>query len=297
MRAYLINLDRRRDRLDWSEKQLRRHRIAFKRVAAIEGDLAGEFRAAGRPNGNPALRMTSGETGCLLSHLKAWKEFLATGDAYCLVLEDDVIFAPATEAFLNHFSGSGIRADAVRLETYLQKITMRRFPDQNFGSVSLHRLVNANRGAAAYILARDFAARLVNGFDGVPSMPVDRLLFDPISPFFENAKILQAVPALCVQGDRLCAPVSGSIYESDLKSGRASRVRVRRPRSITEKVARETTRIVAQIDNLVGYSEWRSGTVSKVIPFAHDAGHAQQGGFSRPVTGAGQAPSHEAAAF
>ena len=40
--VYLINLDNRKDRLEVSKKQLKQHKIKFKRIAAVDGNLIAE---------------------------------------------------------------------------------------------------------------------------------------------------------------------------------------------------------------------------------------------------------------
>ncbi len=44
--------------------------------------------------------LSKGEIACALSHQSALREFLATDDGCCLIIEDDVVFSPAIGRFL-----------------------------------------------------------------------------------------------------------------------------------------------------------------------------------------------------
>lgn len=73
--------------------ELNREEMAFTRVAAIDG----RHRSAGsfpqyqkkRAVGFLGRELLSGEVACSLSHLECVKRFLASGERYALVLEDD----------------------------------------------------------------------------------------------------------------------------------------------------------------------------------------------------------------
>ena len=85
---YCINLDDKTDRWEYMENQFKYWEIEdYTRISAYDGredDLSDIIK--GRYPDN----MTSGEVGCVTSHLKAMKHFLETSDAPCaLMMEDD----------------------------------------------------------------------------------------------------------------------------------------------------------------------------------------------------------------
>ena len=90
-RVYYINLDDHTDRREYMEGQFEYWGIEnYTRISANDGrgdnDL-GEILKGKYPD-----RMTSGEVGCVTSHLKAMKQWLETTDEseeYLLVMEDD----------------------------------------------------------------------------------------------------------------------------------------------------------------------------------------------------------------
>jgi len=85
---YCINLDEKPDRWGYMEDQFKYWEIEnYTRISAYDGrddDLSDILK--GRYPDN----MTSGEVGCVTSHLKAMKHWLETSDAPCvLMMEDD----------------------------------------------------------------------------------------------------------------------------------------------------------------------------------------------------------------
>lgn len=85
---YCINLDQKPDRWEYMEDQFKYWEIEnYTRISAYDGrddDLSDILK--GRYPDN----MTSGEVGCVTSHLKAMKHWLETSDAPCvLMMEDD----------------------------------------------------------------------------------------------------------------------------------------------------------------------------------------------------------------
>jgi GR25 family glycosyltransferase involved in LPS biosynthesis len=80
MQAFLINLDDRPDRLASAIAQLKSHGIPYQRVSAISA-------RDGSTSDNPFV--TSGVAAIWLSHVKALREFVDSGQPYGIILEDD----------------------------------------------------------------------------------------------------------------------------------------------------------------------------------------------------------------
>lgn len=86
-RIYCINLDEKPDRWAWMENQFKYWGLEnYERVSAYDGredDLSDILK--GRYPDN----MTSGEVGCVTSHLKVMKHWLETTDEPCMVVMED----------------------------------------------------------------------------------------------------------------------------------------------------------------------------------------------------------------
>lgn len=102
IKTYLINLDRRKDRLDtFLQSPMSKLFGGLERYSAFDGknlDLSGESRISlhTRDNIRRGFRRshfeinTKGACGASFSHIGVWKTFLETEEDYCLVLEDDI---------------------------------------------------------------------------------------------------------------------------------------------------------------------------------------------------------------
>ena len=90
---YCINLDDKPERWEYMERQFKFWEIEnYERISAHDGredDLSDILKGKYPDN------MSSGEVGCVTSHLKAIKHWMETSDAPCaLMMEDDCDLGP-----------------------------------------------------------------------------------------------------------------------------------------------------------------------------------------------------------
>ena len=201
MRIYLINLDRRPDRLSAMTGQAARLGLELARVAALDAATA-EMGAVNRwfSTGGPLGEIPAGDKACLLSHRAGWEQFVASGAPHAVFLEDDVRLSAAAGALLGSDGWIGDGVEVVKLEHYGpsgQRVLLTGF--KNVGEdFRLGRMLSRHTGAAAYILSRRAAELLLNEqrFD----LPVDHLLFNPNnSKLFARLKPFQLLPAIARQ--------------------------------------------------------------------------------------------------
>lgn len=108
MHCYVINLPAATKRFERTKRELATYcpklswsvppmcvasEMSDEQFAAVY-DSAGAWKLHNRD-------LSHGEIACALSHQSALKEFLKSGDEYCLIVEDDVLFSPAIEDFLD----------------------------------------------------------------------------------------------------------------------------------------------------------------------------------------------------
>ena len=200
MRIYLINLDRRPDRLDAMEAQARHLGLDVTRIAAVDArtaEPANVFAANG-----PLGEIPRGDQCCTLSHVKAWQAFWDSGDSHAAILEDDVVLGPGADFALGNADWIPHQSDLVKLEHYgpmSQSVLLSDFITVAPG-FQLARMHSRHTGAAAYILTREAAQKLlaVQRF----TLPVDHLLFNPNnSPVFAALSPWQLLPAVARQQD------------------------------------------------------------------------------------------------
>ena len=92
--VYIINLNQDKDRRAYVEKELKRVGIDnYSFISAIDGSMLPQNDLDYYNSSNKFWpKMSPGQVGCSMSHVKLYKDFLNTKYDYALVLEDDISF-------------------------------------------------------------------------------------------------------------------------------------------------------------------------------------------------------------
>lgn len=201
MQIFVVNLERRLDRLNAMEAQLTALGLLLRRVAAIDAnDVREEWLAQHFRPGGPLGAIPKGDKCCSLSHRRAWSEFLATGEPYAAILEDDVVLDSAAARLLRHTGWIPRGVDIVKLEHFGpegQRVLVGGDLPLTDGH-SIAPILSRHTGAAAYILSRRTAEILMA--QAYWTVPVDHLLFNPnVSPIAGELKPYQMLPAIARQ--------------------------------------------------------------------------------------------------
>lgn len=201
MRIFLVNLARRPDRLAAMTAAAGRLGLELCRIEARDAMSAGPLDEFFESSG-PLGEIPRGDKACLLSHRAAWEEFVAGGEEYAAVLEDDVILTPAAGRFLKDSSWIPPGVELLKLEHYGppgQSVLLSDFRDLGNG-FKIARMRSRHTGAAAYIVSRRIAQLLLA--EPRFNLPVDHLLFNPNnSSLFARLKPWQLLPAVARQQD------------------------------------------------------------------------------------------------
>lgn len=191
MKAYLINLERARERLETSTKTLGDAGFEMVRVDAVDGAL---LEKPYRDYSELLYRLFHGkktipsELGCYFSHLKAMKMFLETDDPYALILEDDIEAGPGSKKIIEEAIQYGRFWDILRLSGLRH--------GHPWKVISLHSgydlCVNMARqtGAGAYVVNRKAAHAMLKAMSTM-KVPYDHA-FD--REWFYGLKALSVMP-------------------------------------------------------------------------------------------------------
>lgn len=202
MKAYVLNLDGRTDRLAHMRGLMEAEGLDWQRVPAVRADdPAVAAAAAAVAPGKSGRRMSVGAYAIHQSHREAWRRLVGSGAPAGLVFEDDVVFAPGVfrerADLIPDLIPDG--ADIVKLETYAVRTHLEAGPGIAAGPRRLKRLRAGHDGAAGYALTAAAAARLLARTEAIRD-PVDETVF---GQWLGDFGVLQMTPAPVIQGDRL----------------------------------------------------------------------------------------------
>ena len=195
--VYVINLDRRTDRLKAITANMGRIGLSFERISAIDARQLPATTPV-----SPFMNLTS--TACLLSHSKALRTFLASPCNAAFVLEDDIEVALDLPALMQSTDWWPDGACLLKLDIPSRRRCLQGpLCGQTPSGRDLQSVVRWNAGAAAYLLNRDAAAVVLAAYKK-PVLGTDRTMFDPrISKTARQLKPLQVVPAMARQQKEL----------------------------------------------------------------------------------------------
>ncbi len=188
MRTYLINLDRSTERLSIVTDRLAALGLTWERIPAVDGKtLTAEHKTAVvSPNWKFPTTLTSGEIGCMLSHRYCWEQFLATGDEWLLVLEDDCVFSPKAYQYLSSPDWIPEGVDLIQLSTVDEPAYCDHEISLPTLNNSLYRIkYSSPKGAYGYLISKR-AAQLAVDMSRIIEEPADNFLFGHYSSFVKK---------------------------------------------------------------------------------------------------------------
>ena len=185
---FAVNLDRSPDRWAAIEHHFGQlpwplHRVAAvdasrdpKAVLAVRGQTLSSPPAGIGWNPYRQRMFALVEEACFASHVLAWRQFLDSGHGRGLILEDDAEPFPGFDEAMRGLLSKGGPIDIVKLEGIYRKGSRLAIPIRDLGPAKLVRSLRPCSGAAAYVLTRRSAARLLEGAGNL-CMPVDDFIW------------------------------------------------------------------------------------------------------------------------
>ena len=201
--VFVINLDRRADRLQRINAHLADRGVTFHRQAACDAHMVPEHNIAKivRPTG-PLGPIGLGDRACTVSHTWAWAAFLDTGMSHALFLEDDIYLAHDLAPTLATTAWIPPETHAVKLEKYNEgasRLLLAAAIGKTPMGRALHPLRSRHVGGGAYILSRR-GAEVALRHKGRYRVPVDHFLFNnTVSPIHTLLNPTITVPAMATQ--------------------------------------------------------------------------------------------------
>ena len=188
---FYINLSSRPDRREHVERQFDALGLVGTRIEAVTAADCGDVAKS---------PLSASELGCSRSHQKIWRLMVEQNILAALILEDDVLLSRQLPAVLDdpHLLDG---VDAIQMETRGTSAMVGRLVPSRVAGLGRGRLMASSLGAAAYVMTKALAVRLLV-HPRVNSLPIDTLLFGRPGSMFYEARIFQSVPALAIQLDQ-----------------------------------------------------------------------------------------------
>lgn len=251
--VFIINLERRPDRLNYMAAQLNDIGIAWECIAAhdmksVELDLLALEVAAD----DHAVEMGSGSQCCALTNFDIYRKIVAEGIPAALILQDDIELSAEIVPFLTSVDWLPEDIHLVQFEKY-GKTDSYRLLGPSLGSMplegcALRRLHSRTAGAACYLITQEGAARVL-AEKRVLRMPIDHFLFSPnVSPIFHRLGVAVISPALARQRE------DGFVSDIEMERQRRRKKLPARLRRLWQEVNRVPSQLIAI---LLG-ARWRS---------------------------------------
>ncbi len=214
---YVINLDRRPDRLAETARQLDGLGLRWQRIVAT--DAAAMAPTAGALIGGktwfgagPSL----GEISCANSHRNAWQTFLRSTYDEAIILEDDLAIETALGNAARLGLGISHLAMPIKLENFRrhkQRALLLGWTkvsaDGYFGTV--RRIHSCYLGCAGYCISRSAAERLLIRSKRI-SRALDFIMFDPL-PWRADSSAAILIPSLVEQvNEKFSSDITDRIY-------------------------------------------------------------------------------------
>ncbi len=199
--VYVINLDRRPDRLRAVTAGLVKLGLEVERVPAVDAATVTDGELSERVNLNfQTGKMGRGSEANLLSHCLALETFLGTSHPAALILEDDAEPASDLPYFLRSPDWWPEPFGLVKFEAFGRKELFfdRECAPRHRGR-QLRPIALWTAGSAAYMVNRDAARAILTMCRGV-TMPIDHVLFDlRVSRLARRLRPVQVLPGLVRQ--------------------------------------------------------------------------------------------------
>lgn len=191
--VFVINLDAEKERLIVMDKALSSLGIAWERMAGVDGNALSPEELSERNRRTRLRKLSSGEMGCLESHVRIWQRIAEGTKPAALVLEDDVVMAPDVALLVKDAGWLPSKDCIVRLEAWPMRAVLGPLEKKVYNR-GLYRLRSYLYGSGAYIVTQARARTLLAAY---------RSYVDAADAFmFRYAKAnqtFQLVPGLCLQ--------------------------------------------------------------------------------------------------
>lgn len=198
MKIFVLNLQRAVERRALMQQRLAALGLEAEFLSAVEGSRVDR---SSLPAGSEP-RLTPGELGCYLSHLRCWEIVVERGLPHAVLLEDDVVLSPELPRVLEQIARLDLPYDLVRLSSLGP---VRGIPVASLGAGRRLILPNKNpSGTQGYLVGQEGARRLLARLV-VPKRPID----DELDLYWKHGLCIPVVSPCVVEEDQALTSMIG----------------------------------------------------------------------------------------
>lgn len=143
-------------------------------------------------------KLTNGEVGCAISHLKIFEEFLRSDEEWLFVLEDDMQISDATAGFLRDTAWIPKGVHLIQIASLFedgQQIYRRReymILDHGYNLIRIVKPISV--GSGGYLMDKLAVKIFTETYKCKICAPIDEMLFSPFFPFYGKMKTYSLSP-------------------------------------------------------------------------------------------------------
>ena len=241
MKTFYINLEKRPERRRYIETQISKVQLDAQRIDAVAPSQIPEDLQERLSAIHEKKRLTISELACGLSHRKAWQALLDSGEDMALIIEDDVVFSNDFRLFLDELKDKPPVFDVIKLETG-RKVRVSRNPAYRLKSTNIHRLLDYDYNAAAYIVTRRFAQTMLTSEINL-NIPIDDDIFRVENFNRRGLRTLICSPSLAIQLRDADLTNDPKIAESDIGDQRDERQKLQDAAQPQRFIKKKLTRL------------------------------------------------------
>ncbi len=254
--AFVINLDRRPDRLAHMTGVLGDAGISFNRVSALDAQVATDLEIGLEVDlRRPRIGMGRGSQCCAITNFNIYRDLVGSDHDAALILQDDIVVVPELRDFLTDLTWLPQGVGVVQFEKFGRpRSTRLAGPRQDCGRAGrgVHRMYSRTAGAGCYLITR-WAAQHILRTKPLLDMPIDHFLFSPnVSPVFADLGVSFVAPAMAVQ--------KMEEIPSDLAKDRRERTAKKTAGQKLRRLGQELNRLPSQI--------WHMARGARMVEFS-----------------------------
>jgi len=206
--VWVINLEKRPDRLEKIGKRLDQLGIEWENIEAIDGENCIKSKLDISAKNGEIGFLSKNTRACTARHYKACELLVTRKDNFAIILEDDVDLSDEFKDLLFDKSWIPKGAELIKLEkfapTKISKILVGKSLSQALNKTrNVHKMYSRHTGAAAYLLSVNGADKLLK-WNLKYTVPVDHILFnETVSKLSTSLAPMILIPPIAWQSDEV----------------------------------------------------------------------------------------------